>query len=123
MEKRKQGEIILTHTQKAALFDVLKTVLIDRQKSELAGLSTHDMTNDNHTLRSLVADLVTDLGIDIESYGPAESLLLMGFADCFSDKKLEELKNTEPDSDDSYSENFARRVSEAASYFLQKRHK
>lgn len=120
-EQRKQGEIILTHSQKSALFDVLKTILFDRQKSELSGLATHDMVIDNHELRALVADLVSDLGIDLESYGPPESLLLMGFADCFSDKKLEELKNTKADSDDFHSEDFARRVSQAADYFLQKR--
>lgn len=120
-ENREPGKIILSQIQKEALFHTLMGTLSNMTRIEVRGMGTEHLIEENDSLRRLMKDLVADLSIDIETYGPAESLLMMGFSDCFSDEKLKELTMVVPDSDTSHDREWSNKVRETAKYFLQKR--
>lgn len=120
-KNRIPGEITLSHLQKRVLFHVLTRDFIDRTRMELRDRASKDMIIENEELRSLIKDLVEDIGIDVENYGPAESLIFMGFSDCFSSEKLRELAKSKPDSDTSHDREWSSNVREAAEYFLERR--
>ncbi len=115
------GEIVLSQIQKEALFSALPQIMIDRTRLELRGMLKKQMVEENDGLRALIKKLVTDLHIDVEHYAPAESLLLMGFSDCFPDEKLLELRDIKPDTDIPHDVEWAEKVSRAARYFLARR--
>jgi hypothetical protein len=117
--RSERGELTLSHSQKEAVFGVLQEVMGNRTLIEVRGLVTEELADQNDSLRKLMRGLVTDLKIDINKYGPAESLIQMGFSDCFSDEKLQELANNEPESE--YDRAWSNLVRRTAIYFLRKR--